>query len=188
MLGRGPDWWSLLPDVRWHNVDLGNVPSWLGSIFTGGALIFAFAGWNAERGERRRVRFRERRAQAQLVSAAPEESRTGRRSTDDRVEIAIDVMAINLSQEPVSSCFLAAAIYMDDPSKEAVWQEIPRTGLGVLPPHADPPRRARFTFWVPADADGEPLPYTFDASIRFIDSSGVAWQRRSAGGPLEVAG
>jgi hypothetical protein len=180
----------------WH-VNLGDVPTWIASIGTVGALIAALIQINTERKRRHsdevKDRHERRISQARLIAAflGSEETR-GRpddgthisprvRTLSEKEPDRTPIYLLNSSTEPVYQPVIAlVCIQGTAPRTIESWLETrkgklyPVTTASILPP-------GKSRVWVPGSGWSRHLSGRSSAEIAFTDSAGIHWIRRSDG-------
>lgn len=180
------------------NISLGDVPTWVASVGTVGALIAALVQINTERNRRHaneeRERYERHRSQAQLISAimGPEEKPpsqeelpfTPLKYTHGRTGVDI----INNSAEPVYSVVVGIVFLRDTTAGPRTTEEalrlrremrlpgMPVTTTSILPP-------GTYRVWV-REVGWARRP---GAEIAFTDRAGNHWIRRTDGQLEELA-
>jgi hypothetical protein len=156
-------------------VEVGSVAAWVGSIFSGGALVVAFVGWNAEREARRRDLARLRRSQARLVTIALDLSSQYAPTGSSRGPAVKIVTIRNLSEEPISD--IDVIVEIDAHSARSSRIEVLLPVLAGLSDHV-----WHLTFDVGVvNRTGQPLPHQTWATMHYTDASGTRWTRTDLG-------
>jgi hypothetical protein len=171
-------------------IHYGDLPAWLASVGTVGALGAALwqIGTERKRRHEREERDRElaRREQARRVSWWPGTEDGAPGPMDPRWGSSTPIELVNGSDEPVYNLVFAlvhvqgAGFHgIEDWGREGA-QLPPWSTAAILPP-------GRWRVWVPGEGWGQGLALRLGAEVAFLDRDGVSWVRRSGGDLEELA-
>jgi hypothetical protein len=172
-------------------INYGDLPTWLASVGTVGALGAALWQIRTERNRRHEQEARDRelarREQARRISCWPGDEGTLRPS-DMFGGSSTPIELVNGSDEPVYE-LVFALVHVEGPGKHRIeaWKDWvsperpagpgpPRSTAAILPP-------GHFRVWVPGEnwGRGHDMGLRLGAEVAFRDRDGVSWVRRSRG-------